>query len=143
MKFWYLFSLALFLMTSCQAQDNAKATTTASNTSKIEVLDFHTTHRCQTCLKIEENARAVLQKDFQKEIEAGKITFQTIDIDDKSNAEIAERFQAGGTSLFLNVIKNGAETHIDLTDFAFMKAFDEPAFYAELKTKIEEQLKVL
>lgn len=143
MKFLYLFSFTLFLMTSCQAQDQTNSTAMATTGSKIEVLDFHTTHRCKTCMKIEENAKAVLQKDFQEAVEAGKITFQTINIDKKENAKIAEHFQVGGTALFLNVVKEGVETPIDLTDFAFMKAFDEEAFFAELKTKIEEQLNAL
>ena len=57
--------------------------------------------------------------------------------------KIAEKFEAAGTSLFLNVIKNGKETKIDLTDFAFMKGKDKASFSDELKIKLNKELKTL
>jgi hypothetical protein len=72
-----------------------------------------------------------------------KITFQVINIDEKENKKIAEKFEASGTALILNVIKNGKETKIDLTEFAFMEGNDQDAFSTELKAKIDTQLKTL
>ena len=117
--------------------------TSSETGSKIQVIDFYTTHRCKTCLKIENNTKNLLETAFKKEMEAGTLSFQTINIDDEANYAMAERFEAAGTALFINVIKDGKEQHIDLTSFAFMKAFEEEAFSAELKTQIEEQLKLL
>jgi hypothetical protein len=140
----FLSFFVLFLFQSCQAQsDRSKTMATNENAAKIEVLDFHTTHRCQTCLKIEDNTTKLLNESFKDEMEKGLITFKTVNIDEEENYELAERFEAAGTSLFLNVIKDGKEHHIDLTNFAFMKAFDEEEFASELKQKIEEQLKSL
>ena len=85
----------------------------------------------------------LLEADFKEQMDAGILSFQTVNIDDEDNYDMAERFEAAGTALFINVIKNGQEQHIDLTDFAFMKAFDDEAFAAELKAKIDEQLKTL
>jgi len=42
--------------------------------------------------------------------------------------------------LFLNVIQNGKEKAIDLTNFAFMKGKNKAVFAAQLKSKIEEEL---
>lgn len=143
MKLFHFLVFALLLFTSCQAQDKSKTMASDETVSKIEIIDFHTTHRCQTCLKIEANTEMLLEADFKEQMDAGTLSFQTVNIDDEANYDMAERFEAAGTALFINVIKNGQEQHIDLTDFAFMKAFDDEAFATELKAKIDEQLKTL
>ncbi len=130
------------IVTSCNGQNNK---TTASNqaTSKIEVIDFYGTHRCVTCKAIEANAKYTVDTYFAAEKKNGTVVFKTINVDDDKNYKIAEQFEASGTALFLNVIKNGKETHIDLTDFAFMKGKDKASFSKELKAKIETELKKL
>jgi len=140
----YLTVLAISLiLTSCNGQDKNKTTDVDTSISKIEVLDFHSTHRCMTCKAIEANTKYTLETFFAPELKEDKITFQVINVDDKENEKIAEKFEASGTSLFLNVIKKGKETQINLTDFAFMKGNDQEAFSKELKAKIETELKVL
>lgn len=143
MKFYQFILFALLFFTSCQTENKSKTIASSETGSKIQVIDFYTTHRCKTCLKIENNTKELLESAFKKEMEAGTVSFQTINIDEEVNYDMAERFEAAGTALFINVIKNGQEQHIDLTSFAFMKAFEEEAFSAELKVKIEEQLKLL
>jgi hypothetical protein len=136
--------LAISLVfTSCNSQNKSKDNSLDQSISKIEVLDFHSTRRCMTCNAIEANTKYTLNKYFSKELKEDKITFQVINVDEKENEYIAEKFEASGTSLFLNVIKNGKETQINLTDFAFMKGNDQEAFSKELKTKIDTELKTL
>ncbi|WP_338731475.1 nitrophenyl compound nitroreductase subunit ArsF family protein [Mangrovimonas cancribranchiae] len=131
------------ILTSCNGQDKNKTTSLDKSVSKIEVLDFHSTHRCMTCNAIETNTKYTLNTYFAKELKEAKITFQVINVDKKENEKIAEKFEASGTSLFLNVIKNGKETQINLTDFAFMNGNDQDAFSKELKAKIDQELKTL
>ena len=132
-----------FMLTSCYGQDKNKPSSLDRSVSKIEVLDFHSTHRCMTCNAIEANTKYTLETYFAKELKENKITFQVINVDEKENEKIAEKFEAAGTSLFLNVIKNGKETQINLTDFAFMNGNDREAFSQELKTKIDKEFKTL
>ena len=132
-----------FMLTSCYGQDKNKPSSLDRSVSKIEVLDFHSTHRCMTCNAIEANTKYTLETYFAKELKENKITFQVINVDEKENEKIAEKFEAAGTSLFLNVIKNGKETQINLTDFAFMNGNDKEAFSQELKTKIDKEFKTL
>jgi hypothetical protein len=131
------------LLASCNSQDKSKTTSLNKSISKIEVLDFHSTHRCMTCNAIETNTKYTLNTYFAKELKDDKITFQVINVDLKENEKIAEKFEASGTSLFLNVIKNGKETQINLTDFAFMNGNDQETFSKELKAKIDTELKTL
>ena len=131
------------MLTSCNAQNKSKDNSLDQSVSKIEVLDFHSTHRCRTCNAIEVNTKYTLNTYFSKELKADKIIFQVINVDEKDNEKIAERFEASGTSLILNVTKKGKETQINLTDFAFMKGNDQEAFSKELKAKIDTELKTL
>lgn len=131
------------LLTSCNGQDKNKETAVDTSISKIEVLDFHSTHRCMTCNAIEANTKYTLDTYFTPELKEEIITFQVINVDEKENEKIAEKFEASGTSLILNVIKNGKETQINLTDFAFMNGNDQEAFSKELKAKIDTELKTL
>jgi hypothetical protein len=134
----------IILLSACNGQpkkDN-NASLDAS-ISKIEVLDFHSTHRCMTCNAIEKNTKYTLDTYFSEELKADKITFQVVNVDEKENEKVAEKFEASGTSLILNVIKKGKETQINLTDFAFMNGNDQEVFSKELKDKIDTELKAL
>jgi len=131
------------ILASCNGHDKDKNKSLDQSVSKIEVLDFHSTHRCMTCNAIEANTKYTLNTYFGKELKEDIITFQVINVDEKENEKIAEKFEASGTSLILNVIKNGKETQINLTDFAFMNGNDQETFSKELKAKIETELKML
>ena len=140
----FLTVLAIGLvLTSCNSQDKNKTSSVDKSISKLEVIDFHSTHRCMTCNAIEANTKYTLNTYFENELKEDKITFQVINVDEKENEKIAEKFEASGTALILNVIKNGKETKIDLTEFAFMNGNDQDAFSKELKAKIDSELKSL
>lgn len=132
-----------FMFVSCDgnAQNNSQKQTASSN--MIEVIDFHSTHRCMTCNAIESSAKYTLDTYFSKELESGVITFQIVNVDKDENYKMAEKFEAAGTALFLNVILNGEETQIDLTDFAFTYGNEQEDFATRLKEKIDAELKKL
>jgi hypothetical protein len=142
MKYSKIISLVILsvMLFSCtgNAQNNEQKTETVTN--KIEVIDFHSTRRCMTCNAIEENTKFTLNNYFAKELESGKITFQSINVDDEKNYEMALKYEAAGTSLFLNVVISGEETQIDITNFAFQNGRNQEVFAKKLKNKIEVQL---
>ncbi len=119
----------LFTFNFLDAQSQTTATTQAAT---IEVIQFHSEHRCMTCLKIEELTQETLKAYSQ-------IPFRLVNVDDKKNEKIAEQFEAAGTALFLYNPKTGKKK--DLTDFAFMNAMDHDKFIKELKKHIDAFLK--
>ena len=133
-------SLVLF---SCKGKAQTEKTVNEKVANKIEVIDFHSTHRCMTCNAIESSTKFTLDTYFKNEVESNKITFQVVNVDEEENLKIAEKFEATGTALFLNVVKDGKEEQIDLTEFAFMNGNDQKVFSDELKVKIEEALKTI
>lgn len=134
--------ISLFLFSYTGKAQNKTAANQAKGNS-IEVIDFHSTNRCMTCKAIEANTKYTLDTYFANELKSGKIVFKIVDVDKKENEKLAEKFEATGTSLFLNVIKDGKEKQVDLTNFAFMKGTDQKTFSDELKQTIAIQLKSL
>lgn len=131
--------ISLFLF-SCIGNAQNKAAINQAKKNTIEVFDFHTTNRCITCKAIEANTKYTLETYFAKELKSGKITFKIINIDEKENEKLAEKFQAAGTSLFLNVVGEKKEKQIDLTNFAFTYGKKQQEFSEKLKVTIEKEL---
>lgn len=121
----------LLLFVSCDGNSQTKKTTAKTSTAKttIEIIQFHSEHRCMTCNKIEKLTRLTL-KYFPT------IPFLLVNVDETKNEKKAEQFEATGTALFLYNPKTGKKK--DLTDFAFMTAGDEAKFQKELKKEIEK-----
>jgi hypothetical protein len=100
-----------------------------SNPKKsIEIIQFHSEHRCMTCNKIEELTRETL-KNYPS------IPFSLVNVDDKKNEKRATQFEASGTALFL--YNPNTKKKQDLSDMAFMNAGDKNKFIQELKKKID------
>ncbi|MDO9036877.1 MAG: nitrophenyl compound nitroreductase subunit ArsF family protein [Lutibacter sp.] len=137
-----LLTISLFLF-SCTGNSQNKTVLKQAKGNSIEVIDFHSTNRCMTCKAIEANTKYTLDTYFANELKSGKIVFKIVNVDKKENEQFAEKFEATGTALFLNVIKNGKENHVDLTNLAFMKGTDQKVFSELLKEKIATQLKSL
>lgn len=122
-----LVMLFAFLLISCEG--NAQQTAKNKKSDGIQVIQFHSTHRCITCNAIEKLSKETL-KDFPK------IPFKLYNVDDAKNEKLAEQFQATGTSLFLYNPKIGKIKN--LTDFAFSTAKNKPEeFKKGLKKEIQ------
>ncbi len=128
----------LFTACSSNAQQPAKSAPSGAAT-RIDVIQFHSEHRCETCLNIEAMTKDVLNSGFAVQMRDGTITFRLVNVEEKANAKMAEEFGAYGTALFLDVHKNGTDEKVDLTEWAFMKANDAVAFKAELTLKLRSK----
>lgn len=121
-------TLMMLLFTACNSEaQNSEQTSTSNDDAEIEVIQFHSEHRCMTCMKIEKLSKEVL-KDFPN------IPFSLVNVDDQKNEKKAEQFEATGTSLFLYNPKTGKKKN--LTDFAFMNAGNKEKFKEGLKKEI-------
>ena len=116
------------------AQDVAKA-----QQPKVEVYYFHGTMRCPTCLAVEEQTRKTLDENFTEEMKSGTVKLQVLNLEEKENKDLTEKFQIGWSSLILFVPESGKS--LNLTEDAFATARTKPdEFRAELQKKIKELL---
>jgi len=111
-------------------------------TKKLEVIYFHATRRCPTCMAIEENTKKTLDTYFSNRLKSGTIKMTVINVDEDKNKSIAEKYEATGSALFLTIRNTGKEAKTDMTDYAFSYARNNPdKFMTGLKDKINELLK--
>lgn len=123
-----VFATFMLLLGSNFGNAQTQKATVSNSKSSIEIIQFHSEHRCVTCNKIEELTRETLKS-------YSTIPFSLVNVDDKKNEKISTQFEATGTALFL--YNPTTKKKQDLTDMAFMNAGDKDKFIKELKKKIE------
>ncbi|MDD4530415.1 MAG: nitrophenyl compound nitroreductase subunit ArsF family protein [Candidatus Gracilibacteria bacterium] len=107
--------------------------------SKIEIIEFHNTQRCATCLKAEELIKKTLETKFSEETKKGLITFKDIDIDLSENSEITNKFQATGLSVAINTITNG-DDNVEFDNGGWRLVSNEEQYIAYFENKINNLL---
>lgn len=125
-----LLALALIIpLLSCNAQPSKNETKTAASSSdKIEAYYFHFTARCITCKTIEANAKENLETLYPSHVKQGLITFQSLNLDDASNKQLAEKLGVTGQALLF--VKG--DQKINLTNEGFLYAVAKPEKFKEI-----------
>ena len=145
MKNLFYTLIAAILLISCGNSTEKKtetASTDVKQADRIEVLYFHGAQRCVTCKAIEVNTKALLDSLYSNEIASGKIVYKIIDISQKENEKVADKYEVTWSSLFVNRWKNGTEEVNNMTEFGFTNAKSNPdSFKNGIKSKIDELLK--
>lgn len=111
----------------------------ATKPDKIEVFLFHPIQRCITCTTIGKFTGETVAEFFQPELKDGLIEFREININLLENKTLVQKFQASGSSLFINVITNGQD-NISEDTTVWRLTQDESQFKTYLKTKLDSLL---
>jgi hypothetical protein len=106
---------------------------------KVQVFLFHTTQRCATCVAIGKFSVETVYEYFQPELRDGKIEAKEVNIDLPENKELAKKFQASGSALFINAIYNGQDNISEDTK-VWRLTTNEAQFKSYLKDKINNLL---
>ena len=144
-KIWtsfLLISLVAVLLCNCgnPAPEASLPTDTPSVTADmVEVIYFHRAQRCRSCVYAENGVRYTLETYFNDELESGEVAFQAVNIEDKENTVIVNKYGAFASSLFINKIISGTDHIEEVKEIWFVLGKDE-AFIEIVKSKIEESL---
>lgn len=122
-----------------QVKNEIKVNEDSPKADEVEVFLFHATRRCSTCVAIGKFSTETVYEYFQPELQAGKIKVGEINIDLPENKELAKKFQASGSALFINAIYNGQD-NISEDVMVWRLASDETQFKNYLKNKINDLL---
>jgi len=127
------------------AYGTSPATPPNSNNSsapadRVDVVYFHRAQRCYTCRYAEEATRYALETYFKDEMDSGRVTFQVVNVEDKANADIVEKYNnASYLTLCINTVRDGTDHIEEVTDIWLAIGNDE-AFVEIVKSKIEKSL---
>ena len=106
-------------LAGCDAQN--KSNDGDGKRDVVEVLYFHGTQRCKSCVEVERIVQSVLAEQYTEAIEQGKLRYRTIDI--INDEDIANEYEVVWSSLLLvDYDTNGERIIEDLTDVAFLNA---------------------
>jgi len=131
MKKSILFFLATIMITGIFAGNPAP-------TTKIEVYYFHFTRRCMTCQNVENVSKKAVETLYPEKIKSGAISFQSINLDEKTGEAIGAKYKIEGQTLIVIC----GDKHVDLTEKGFMYANDKPEkLTAEIKKAVDGMLK--
>jgi len=128
----FLFIIFALTSVSSYAQLYQKGATDAKNlnveASEVQVYYFHYNARCETCRTVESQA-----KDDVETLYDEAVSFQAVNLDEKSSKAIADKLKVSGQTLL--VVKG--DTKIDITNEGFLYATTKPE---KLKTIIKEKV---
>jgi hypothetical protein len=110
-----------------------------SAADKLEVYYFHRTARCYSCNTAGQYIRELMTDKYQDEIESGRIDFQEINVESAENKEVAKKFKATGSSLYINRVKDGKD-NIEPDVNIWRLLGDEDRFKEHLESKIDSYL---
>ena len=76
---------------------------------KIEVVHFHATQQCWSCITVGEYALKTIKEKFPEEYQNGTIVFKDVNGELQENRDMVAKYQARGSSLFINAITSGKD----------------------------------
>ena len=134
-----LFSMFLLLMAvSCSPGGQDENVIFEDNPDCIYVIMFHLAQRCESCKAVETETRAILEKGYKDEMDAGEMRFLLFDILSDSGKKAARQLMASGQTLY--IVKGDSIS--DLTGSAFLFAQTHPERYHKaLKQELDKDLR--
>ena len=103
---------------------------------KIEVVHFHATEQCVSCITVGKYALQTIKDKFPKEYASGQIVFKEINAELPENQAIVNKYQARGSSLFVNAIRgSNDEITEDTTVWRLVNSETQYTAYFESKLK--------
>ncbi len=101
--------------------------------SKVVAYYFYTDYRCPTCLKIEKFSKEAIEQYFSKELQQGKLTFKSVNIDDPENAHYIQDYQLSFKSLVVASYVGGKQTAWKNLTLVWEYVGDRDKFFQYLK----------
>jgi hypothetical protein len=143
--------LSLSFLTSCtsQALENrtvAETETKAVETEKtsaivdkVEIIHFHNTNQCYSCITVGDYAEYTINTYFEEEVKKGKVTFAHVNGELPQNMELVKKYGVTGSSLWIGVYDSDGfrkEENVNV----WYKIKDKEDYADYLKGVIEKRL---
>ena len=92
-----------------KSQEELPMSTAKISAEKIEVVHFHATQQCWSCITVGEYALKTIKEKFPEEYTSGSIVFRDINGELPENKDMVVKYQARGSALFVNAITAGKD----------------------------------
>jgi hypothetical protein len=88
-----------------------------AETRRVDVVFFHRTQQCHSCEYAEVHVQSALEEYFADDLASGLVTSQSINMDDKKNSAIVDKYAAYSSQLFITTVKGDQEVTEEVLDF--------------------------
>lgn len=96
-------------VTSPMKTGDATGQSSKISADKIEVMHFHATQQCWSCITVGEYTLKTIKEKFPEEYKNGKIVYKDVNGELPENKDMVIKYQARGSSLFVNAIRDGKD----------------------------------
>jgi hypothetical protein len=111
-----------------------------TNADQVIIVHFHGTQQCWSCIEVGKLTQKTLEANFTEELDSEKIVFKEINGELPANKDIVQKYQARGSSLFINAIKDDQD-HIAEDTTVWRLINSQEKFNEYLTEKINNLLK--
>jgi hypothetical protein len=108
--------------------------------TRVEVVHFHPTRQCDSCITVGNYANATVTTYFADELKSGKVAFREVNGELPENREIVERYGASGSSLFLGVYTSDGGFYPEENIKVWYRTDNKQRYMDYLKGVIEKRL---
>jgi len=106
---------------------------------RVEVIHFHGTHQCYSCITVGDYAEETVNTYFSQELSNGRLTFAHVNGELPENQELVMKYDVTSASLWIGVYDaNGF--HKEQNTQVWYKISDKADYMAYLKGIIEKRL---
>jgi hypothetical protein len=114
--------------------------TTNAPSQQLIAFYFHGTVRCETCLKIEKQAREAIERRFQTELDAQRLAFKPVNYDLPENAHFLQDYKLPCPSLVLVRQKDGKDEKWTLLGDTWQLVENPVKFNVYIETEVNKFL---
>jgi hypothetical protein len=114
----------------------------ATNSASVQIIAyyFHGTVRCETCQKIERQAREIIEQRFKTELAAKRLAFKPVNYDLKENAHFQTDYKLPCPSLVLVRQQDGKDEKWKLLGETWKLVKDTAKFHHYVESEIGRYL---
>ncbi len=106
----FLFPVVLLLALSRALGANPPPAQEPADADKVVAYYFYTTYRCATCVRIEQLAREVVEKDFAERLGRGQLEWRAVNVEWPQNRHFIRKYRLVTRSVVLVRMVDGKET---------------------------------
>ncbi len=122
-------------------ENNSAGIVVSSEIEKVEVIHFHGTHQCYSCITVGDYAEETVNTFFSDELESGRVVFMHINGELPENQEAVQKYGATGSSLWIGTYASGGKFSKEQNINVWYKIGNKQEYMNYLKGIIEQKLK--
>ncbi len=107
----------------------------------LVVYYLHSKTRCPTCRDIESQAHDVVQSDFAAELKSGAVTWKVLNYEERSVADLAQKFQIQMPVVVLAQMKGGEIAQWKRLDRVWALVGDKPGYASYVRDEIRQMIR--